>query len=159
MDIRQLEVFLAVLEHGTVTRAAEILRVSPGAVSLQLKGLAEEVRTPLFVRSGKRIVPTPDAHRFAVHAREVMRKLGEIRKDFTDTPADDSRPFHFASGATTLIYKLGDPLRNLRQKFPHADLHITVGATERIVEGLLDRSFDLGIISLPFEHQIGRAHV
>ncbi len=149
MDLRQLEVFLAVMEHSTVTRTAEILHVSPGAVSLQLKALGEELRTPLFVRSGKRIVPTPHAFRFAEHAREVMRKMGEIHRDFADVPAADSRPFHFASGATTLIYRLGAPLRSLRRKFPHADLHITVGATEKIVEGLLDRKFDLGLISLP----------
>lgn len=135
-----------------MTRTAEILRVSPGAVSLQLKALGQELRTPLFVRSGKRIVPTPHAFRFAEHAREVMRKMGEIHRDFAAPPAADSRPFHFASGATTLIYRLGAPLRSLRRKFPHADLHITVGATEKIVEGLLDRKFDLGLISLPVLH-------
>ena len=150
MDLRQLEVFLAVMEHSTVTRTAEILRVSPGAVSLQLKALGEELRTPLFVRSGKRIVPTPHAFRFAEHAREVMRKMGEIHRDFADAPAADSRPFHFASGATTLIYRLGAPLRSLRRKFPHADLHVTVGATEKTVEGLMERKFDLGVISLPW---------
>jgi DNA-binding transcriptional LysR family regulator len=150
MDLRQLEVFLAVMEHSTVTRTADILHVSPGAVSLQLKSLAQELRAPLFVRSGKRIVPTPDAFRFAEHARQIMRTIGEIHKDFADTPSEDSRPFHFASGATTLIYRLGGPLRSLRIKFPHANLHVTVGPTERIVEGLMQRKFDLGLISLPW---------
>jgi LysR family nitrogen assimilation transcriptional regulator len=150
MDLRQLEMFIAVMEHATVTKAAEILHVSPGAVSLQLKALGDELRTPLFVRTGKRIVPTPHAFRFAEHAREVIRKMGEIHRDFTDAPADDSRPFHFGSGATTLIYRLGNPLRDLRRKFPHANLHVTVGPTEKTVEGLMERRFDLGIISLPF---------
>ena len=152
MDLRQLEVFLAVMEHSTVTRTAEMLHVSPGAVSLQLKALSQELRTPLFVRAGKRIVPTPHAYRFAQHAREVMRKMGEIHRDFADAPTEDSRPFHFASGATTLIYRLGGPLRSLRRIFPHADLHATVGPTEKIVEGLLERKFDLGLVSLPVAH-------
>jgi DNA-binding transcriptional LysR family regulator len=150
MDLRQLEVFLSVMEHSTVTRAAEILHVSPGAVSLQLKALSQELRTPLFVRSGKRIIPTPQALRFAGHAREVMRKVGEIHRDFADAPGTDSRPFHFASGATTLIYRMGGPLRKLRKKFPQAELHVTVGPTEKIVAGLMARKFDLGLISLPW---------
>lgn len=150
MDLRQLEMFLAVMEHSTVTRTAEILHVSPGAVSLQLKALALELRTPLFVRSGKRILPTPQAFRFADHAREVMRKVGEIHRDFANVPAEDSRPFHFASGATALIHRLGGPLRKLRKKFKHAELHVTVGPTERIVAGLMNRHFDLGLISLPW---------
>jgi DNA-binding transcriptional LysR family regulator len=149
MDLRQLEVFLAVMENATVTQTAQRLHVSPGAVSLQLQGLAKELRVELFVRSGRRIVPTPQAHRFAGHAREVMRKIREIEQDFADSAAGDQRPFHFACGATTLIYRLGGPLRSLRKRFPNADVHVTVAATERIVDGLLSRRFDLGLLSLP----------
>jgi DNA-binding transcriptional LysR family regulator len=149
MDLRQIEVFLAVMENTTVTQTAERLHVSPGAVSLQLQGLAKELRAELFVRSGRRIVPTPQAHRLAEHAREVMKKIREIEQDFVDSAADDQRPFHFACGATTLIYRLGGPLRSLRKRFPHADVRVTVAATERIVEGLLKRNFDLGLLSLP----------
>ncbi len=149
MDLRQLEVFLAVMENATVTQTALRLHVSPGAVSLQLQGLAKELRAELFVRSGRRIVPTPQAHRFAEHAREVMKKIREIEQDFADSAAADQRPFHFACGATTLIYRLGGPLRSLRKRFPQADVHVTVAATERIVDGLLNRRFDLGLLSLP----------
>jgi DNA-binding transcriptional LysR family regulator len=149
MEIRQIEMFLAVMEHQTVTRTAEKLHMSPGAISLQLQSLASQLRTQLFVKSGRRIVPTPQAFRFAEHAREVIKKIRDIEQDFADAPAADRRPFHFASGATTLIYRLGGPLRLLRKRFPQADLHVTVAATERIVEGLLDRRFDLGLVSLP----------
>jgi len=149
MDLRQIEVFLAVMENSTVTQTAQRLNVTPGAVSLQLQSLAQELRTELFVRSGRRIVPTPQAHRFAEHAREVMKKVREIEQDFADSAAHDRRPFHFASGATTLIYRLGAPLRTLRRKFPQADVHVTVAPTEKIVDGLLNRRFDLGLVSLP----------
>ena len=149
MDLRQIEVFLAVMENATVTQTAQRLHVSPGAVSLQLQGLAKELRAELFVRSGRRIAPTPQAHRFAEHAREVMKKIREIEQDFVDSAAGDQRPFHFACGATTLIYRLGGALRSLRKRFPQADVRVTVGATERIVAGLLNRSFDLGLLSLP----------
>jgi Bacterial regulatory helix-turn-helix protein, lysR family len=63
MEIRQIEVFPAVMEHSTVTLAAQKLHLSPGAVSLQLHNLARELHTQLFVRSGKRIVPTREAFR------------------------------------------------------------------------------------------------
>ena len=59
MDVRQLELFLAVMESSGVTRAAEKVYLSPGAVSVQIHSLADELKTDLFVRSGKRIVPTP----------------------------------------------------------------------------------------------------
>ena len=153
MDIRQLEIFLTVMEHSSVTRTAEKLFLSPGAVSLQLQNLAAELGTDLFVRSGRRIVPTAQAQRLAGHAREVIKKMREIRQDFANVPSADSRPFHFATGATTLIHRLGPPLRELRKRFPKAGIHVTVGPTETIVAGLLDGRFDLGLISLPWPQQ------
>ena len=153
MELRQLEIFLAVMEHSSVTRTAEKLYLSPGAISLQLHNLAAELKTELFVRSGRRIVPTTQAFRLAEHAREVVKKVRDLQQDFANTPATDSRPFHFATGATTLIHRLGPPLRQVRKKFPMADIHVTVAATEPIAAGLLDGRYDLGLISLPWPQQ------
>lgn len=153
MNIRQLEVFLAVMENASVTRSAEKLVISPGAVSLQLQGLAAELGTELFVRSGKRLAPTPQAFRLAGRAREIMKTLQEIQQEFENDPMRDERPFRFATGATTLIHRLGRPLRQLRKKFPRAQVYVTVVPTESIVAGLVSRRFDLGLISLPWPEQ------
>lgn len=150
MEIRQLELFLAVIDCASVTKAAEKLYLSPGAISMQLRGLAEELHTDLFVRAGKHLVPTPAALRLAGHARVVVRQIRDIEFEFDSNPVSDSRPFHFATGATTLIHHLGRPLQLLRQRYPDTPIHITVAATEEMVAGLLDRKFDLALITLPF---------
>src|ERR1039457_5981221 len=116
MDVRQLEMFLAVMESSGVTRAAEQVYLSPGAVSVQIHSLADELKTDLFVRSDTRIVPMPQAFRLAEQARGVLAKMRAIEQEFANDPAKDERPFHFASGATTLIHRLGGPLRLLRKK-------------------------------------------
>src|SRR5437660_3746520 len=149
MDVHQLELFLAVMDSPSMTRAAEKVHLSPGAVSLQLHNLAEELHTELFVRRGKRLVPTPAALRLAEHAKEVIKRMGHIRQEFENDLSKDVRPFHFATGVTTLIYQLGGPLRQLRKRFPNAEISVTVGVTEEMVAGLLDRRFDLALISLP----------
>jgi len=149
MDIRQLESLLAVLEAPTMTRAAENLHLSTAAVSLQLQSLATELGVELFVRSGRKVAPTPAAHHLAEHARAVTMRLKKIKEEFSSDPASDSRPFHFATGATTLIYRLGRPFRKLRKRYPRLDLNVTVVATEEIIAGLRQRQFDLGLISLP----------
>ena len=153
MDIRQLELFLAVMETSGVTRAAEKVFLSPGAISVQIHSLADELKTELFVRSGKRIVPTPAAVRLAERARAILAQMREIEQEFANDPATDTRPFHFATGATTLIHRLGRPLRVVRKRFPQTEISVTVGPTEDIVAGLLDRKFDLGLISLPFPEE------
>ncbi len=149
MDIHQLELFLAVMESPSMTRAAEKVFLSPGAVSLQLHNLADELHTELFVRSGKRLIPTPAAMRLAEHAKDLIKRMGQVKQEFENDLATDTRPFHFATGVTTLIYQLGKPLRQLRKQYPKAEIRVSVNVTEETVAGLHDRRFDLGLISLP----------
>src|SRR5258708_5878219 len=153
MDVHQLELFLAVMESSSMTRAAEKIHLSPGAVSLQLHNLAMELNTELFVRSGKRLIPTPAASRLAEHATAVIKRMSQIQQEFANDLSKDTRPFHLATGVTTLIYQLGGPLRQLRKQFPNSEIRVTVGVTEDIVTGVLDRRFDLGLISLPVSEE------
>jgi DNA-binding transcriptional LysR family regulator len=152
MEFRQLELFLAVIEESSVTRAAEKMYLSPGAVSLQLHSLADNLQTELFVRRGKHLVPTPAALRLAEHARSLLSQMRQIEQEFSPDPHTDKRPFHLATGASTLIHRLGPPLRRLRKRFPNTPVEITVSATEEMVAGLIDRRFDLAVISLPFSN-------
>jgi LysR family nitrogen assimilation transcriptional regulator len=114
-----------------------------------MQNLASDLRTELFVRSGKRLVATPAAFRLADHARGVLHQVRELEHDFKNDPATDTRPFAFATGATTLIHRLGRPLRLLRKRYPKTEIHVTVAPTEEILAGLTNRAFDLGLISLP----------
>jgi DNA-binding transcriptional LysR family regulator len=75
--------------------------------------------------------------------------IRHIQRDFENDVSKDASPFRFATGVTTLIYQLGRPLRQLRSRFSNANIHVTVGVTEEMVAGLLDRKFDLALISLP----------
>src|SRR5260370_18905372 len=149
MDMQQLELFLGVMDSPSMNRAEEKIPLSPGAVRLQLHNLAEELHTELFVRRGKLLVPTPAALRLAEHAKEVIKRMGHIRQEFENDLSTDVRPFHFATGVTTLIYQLGRPLRQLRKRYPNAEIRVTVSVTEVMVAVLLDRRFDLALISLP----------
>lgn len=141
MDIHQLQLVLAVMESPSMTRAAEKMCLSPGAVSLQLHNLADELHTQLFVRNGKKLSPTPAALRLAEHARNLVRLTSQIKQEFETDVSTDTRPFHFSTGVTTLIYQLGKPLRQLRQQYPKAEIRVTVNPTEETIEGLHNRRF------------------
>lgn len=149
MQLGQLRVFLAVMDTVSVTRAAEMVGLSAGAVSQQLRALGAGLGVELFVRAGRKIAPTAHALRLAEHARAILHQVGRMEQEFSIDEAGDHHPFHFATGATALIYRLGKPLRLLRRRFPQTEILVTVAATEEIVAGLLARRFDLGLISMP----------
>ena len=63
-----------------LTRAAELVNLTPGAVSLQIHALAAELNTELFVRTGKRLAPTAAAWRLADRARKVIDQFSLIQR-------------------------------------------------------------------------------
>lgn len=153
MDIHQLEIFLAVVDSPSITRAAEKIYLSPGAISLQLRNLADELNTELFIRSGsgKRLIPTPAAIRLAERAQELVSLSVQIKQVFRNDLKLDTQPFYFSTGVTTLIYQLGEPLKRLRTQYSQSEFRIAVNPTEQTLAGLEERRYDLGLISVPFD--------
>jgi DNA-binding transcriptional LysR family regulator len=75
LDGHLLQLLLAVLEEGSLTRAAQRLGVTQSAVSHSLDKLRGIVGDPLFVKSGRGIVPTAHAHVLAARARVMLDEL------------------------------------------------------------------------------------
>ncbi|MDN5654994.1 MAG: LysR family transcriptional regulator, partial [Kocuria sp.] len=59
MELRHLEYFVAVVDHGGVSRAAEALHVAQPTISQGLRVLDRELNADLFVRTGRRLTPSP----------------------------------------------------------------------------------------------------
>jgi len=59
--LRQLEAFRAVMQSGSVSRAAQRMYLSQPAVTKLLRGLEDETGLPLFDRSRRHLQPTPEA--------------------------------------------------------------------------------------------------
>ncbi|NML26703.1 LysR family transcriptional regulator [Zoogloea dura] len=88
LDGRLLQLLVAVIDEGSITRAAERLGVTQSAVSHLLDKLRGIVGDPLFVKSGRGIVATARAEELAVHARVL---LDELRRFATAAEFDPAR--------------------------------------------------------------------
>src|SRR6187399_761631 len=75
MDLRRLRLFLAVVDDGGMTRAAEAEHVSQPSVSQAIRELEAELRTPLFHRVGRRVVLTVAGEALVEPARQVLRDV------------------------------------------------------------------------------------
>jgi DNA-binding transcriptional LysR family regulator len=75
MDLRRLRLFLAVVDGGGMTRAAESEHVSQPSVSQAMRELETELGTPLFHRVGRRVRLTPAGEALVEPARQVLRDV------------------------------------------------------------------------------------
>lgn len=80
LDGQSLKLFLAVLETGSVTAAAERLDLTQSAVSHSLQRLRSVLGDPLFVKSGRGIVATAHALALAERARSLIDQLEEFAR-------------------------------------------------------------------------------
>lgn len=75
MDLRRLGLFIAVVDHGTITAAAHAVHVAQPAVSLAIRELETEVGTALFVRTRQGAVLTPAGEALVAPARQALRDI------------------------------------------------------------------------------------
>ncbi|MER7176371.1 LysR family transcriptional regulator, partial [Streptomyces mesophilus] len=74
MELRVLRYFLTIVETGSVTKAAEVVRVAQPSLSRQLRGLEGSLGMALFDRGGKQMVLTAAGRRFLPLARDLVAR-------------------------------------------------------------------------------------
>jgi DNA-binding transcriptional LysR family regulator len=84
LDIDQLRTFLAIVETGSFTRAAEIVHKTQSAVSMQMKRLEERLERPIFARDGRASKLTEDGERLLDYARRIVKLNVEALAAFSD---------------------------------------------------------------------------
>jgi DNA-binding transcriptional LysR family regulator len=88
MDLSQLRTLKQVAELGSLSRAADRLRIAQPALSRQIRLLEEELGTPLFQRHGRGMVITEAGSKVLVHALRIMAEVEEIRAEASDASAN-----------------------------------------------------------------------
>lgn len=79
MNLRQLEVFYAIMQAGTVSGAARLLHVSQPNVTRVLAHTEQQLSFALFERVKGRLVPTQEAKALLPEAEKVYQQLGQFR--------------------------------------------------------------------------------
>jgi DNA-binding transcriptional LysR family regulator len=78
MDLKRLRTFVAVAEQGTVSRAAETLRITQPALSRQIKALEDDVGFALFNRTGRKLTLTPSGEQFLGECHCLLEHVDSV---------------------------------------------------------------------------------
>ncbi len=80
MNLRQMEVFHAIMRAGSVTGAARLLNVTQPAVSTVLRHCESQLRVKLFDRTGGRLHPTPEAHAIYPDIANIFQRVETVTR-------------------------------------------------------------------------------
>ncbi|HET8800322.1 MAG TPA: LysR family transcriptional regulator [Marinobacter sp.] len=124
LDFRSLSTFLSVLDEGSVSRAAVRLGVTQSAVSHTLERLRQALGDPLFVKSGRGIVPTRYALQAGPHVRQILDDLQSLSAGPPFSPATAEFTFTVAANDYQRDLLLPGLLRTLRREAPGINLQV-----------------------------------
>src|SRR5262245_12997585 len=148
VDLNLILALHHVLVEGTVVRAADRLRVTPSAVSNSLARLRELLGDPLFVRSGRRVVPTPFARGLAPDVAATVDRLRQILEARRDFRADAcTRAFTLASADNIGI--LPPLAARFGHVMPNASLRIVTLDHAIASDGLASGDIDVSLALPP----------
>ena len=150
VTLRQLRALSALARAGSVTHAAEILHLTPPAVTLQLQGLQHAAGMPLVERSPAGMVLTEAGREVASAARRVDAVLDECEAALGDL-SGIRRGVVSAGITSTANYFAPRALGAFSRRHPGLELRLGVGNRAETIAGLRDHSLDLAIMGLPPE--------
>jgi DNA-binding transcriptional LysR family regulator len=152
LNLRQVEAFKAVIEQGTVSRAAEVLNVSQPAISKLIAHLEEDIDLSLFERIKGRLAPTPygmrlyeEVDRIFAGLRQVENAVDAIRRDEQGRLLIGVMPAlsgSFIERATT----------GFLARQPGVFCSVQSRSSQWITEGLVTRKLDVGLVIAPIDN-------
>ena len=98
MDLRSLRLYLAVLEHGSITKASEAAHVAQPALGLHIRKLEEELGLQLLERHSRGIRVTEAGALLAKHSEVILRYVDLAKEELTNYAKVPSG--HFSIGLT-----------------------------------------------------------
>ena len=146
MELRQLRYFVAIVDHGSLSRAALVLHVAQPALTQQLRRLEEELGAQLLHRSAQGVLSTDAGKVFYEHAQAILKQVGDARSAVTQSTDRPSGSVtlglpHSISGALALPLLLA-----ARARYPEITLQLTEELSGNLAEQLKSGRINLAVL-------------
>ena len=146
MELRQLRYFVAIVDHGSLSRAALVLHVAQPALTQQLRRLEDELGAQLLHRSAQGVLSTDAGKVFYEHAQAILKQVGDARSAVTQSTDRPSGSVtlglpHSISGALALPLLLA-----ARSRYPEITLQLTEELSGNMAEQLKSGRINLAVL-------------
>ena len=149
LDLRQLEIIRAIAETGSFTAAGHKLHVSQSAISRQILLLEDELKTPVFLRIGRRIRITPAGESLLQLSHRVFQDLTDTVAQISDSQETLRGTVRILGGMTVCLYVFPTLLSELTRQHPGIDVKIMNDSAERSIQHLRAGTGDIALLTLP----------
>ncbi|MFZ9518951.1 MAG: LysR family transcriptional regulator [Silvanigrellaceae bacterium] len=155
IDVKDLEAFLAIVDGGSISHAANGLGLTQPAISLKLKKIETEWGVKLFQRTPRSMVPLPTAEAIVPQVREILNRFDGIKESLTEelSAIDGTVRIGCLMGWFDSLFL--PAFAGVNQKTPKLQLKLHVDQTANLLHMVTHGQLDLAVVAQPFEHTEG----
>ncbi|WP_085481158.1 LysR substrate-binding domain-containing protein [Paraburkholderia susongensis] len=143
LDLDLIRTFVTVADGGSMTVAANVLHMTQGAVSQQIKRLEDRLDCLLFVRKARKLELSRQGELFLVKARQMLRLNDEIWADMTAQSLQGSLrvgvPFD-------LVTALAPAMKAFAEAHPHVEISFECAASRELCEAVDSGRVDVSLV-------------
>jgi LysR family nitrogen assimilation transcriptional regulator len=149
MELKELRNFMRVARAGSVSRAAEELRLAQPALSRQIGKLERELGVPLFARHGRGVRLSAAGSLLLDRAEAIVQLVHQTSEEIRDerSPVGGRVTLGVPPAAGRLL--IPPFVEQFRKSWPKISLHMREGVTSLLQEWLLEKRIDVGILHNP----------
>jgi DNA-binding transcriptional LysR family regulator len=151
MNMAQLKAFLAVVQHGSFSKAAERLYLTQPAVSRQVQALEDLLGMRLFDRVGRSIILTQAGNILHHHAHIALRTLEDARETINQLRGLQRGHLRISAASTIGTYMLPEPLGEFKSRFPDIEISLAITNKARVIQQVLNHEVELGFVGPPVD--------
>jgi LysR family transcriptional regulator, transcriptional activator of the cysJI operon len=141
-----LQTFIAVVDEGNFTRAAEKRLISQPSVTVHIQNLEKEFETILFNRSPKQLQLTPAGEVLYERAKQIIQIYESTKEEISERNQSFNLELRIGASFTIGEYILPGLLEELTRVYPNLKLDVIIGNTEEIVDHMKHLRVDIGVI-------------
>ena len=147
MKLQQLEVLLAVVEHGGIRAAARHLHLSQAALTKSLRLLEAEAGVALLVRKASGVGLTEAGTRLLLRARLISRQVALAREELQQAAGDDQGTVRLGVTPFLTLTALGPAFDWFRSRYPQVQVQVIEGLMARVLPRLREGSLDIAAVA------------
>ncbi len=151
MELRQLRYFTAIVEEGSLSRAAHRLHISQPPLSTQLKSLEADIGATLLTRSNRGVTPTAAGAIFYEEVRAILQRLQQAGARARQVERGDIGTLSIGFVSIADYSVLPPALQQFRRRFPLAEVELHELTTDAQIRELRAARLDLAIGLAPVE--------
>ena len=154
MNLRQIEVFRAVMLTGSVTGAAELLHVSQPGVSRMLAHIELQLGLRLFERGPRRLMPTPEAHALFEEVEQVYRGVGRIDERAHSLRLGEQMSLRILTSPATAHQLVPQAIAQLSQTHPGVQVKVETQLAKDMESALTRQLADVAISTIDIRQSL-----